>query len=665
MSYSREQQDLAALEMSDLYDNLISTRAATGLMSSASSSLAVRTARERGHNIDGKLGMHTGHYTSFAGVDIVAQMVLPDEAPMTIGELQTISYSIHRENHPVRTLGHTSPIAFVRSGRCIPAGEKVYIQGQGLVPIEKVQAGDLVQSSGSAFNRVSNVFNQGVKPVFELRLRNGHTLRASYDHPISTERGWVKMEDIEPEDKVHVVGFCPSPNTDYDIDDNVLKLIALLIGDGHMRQYPKKSGSIEHRIGLAIAKTEMDTVGYESEKMLNALGIPFRDDYSEGCVNRSISVCTNGNAKTDWRLREYNKLHEALLKFGLYGTLSHSKFIPQELIAGMSPRQVSLFLRYLLATDGYYTIGKHGKIAAEYSSTSSTLIDGLRVLLLKLGVRSTRRERKTAGMQGGRSNIVSRHNSHTLTITGLNLLRLYRKSGILGKDSKIEPYIPEIRSRIKNVYLDLKPKKFLKLAQSAILKNHSSLKEFRNHNIYNYNLPGISPRRALQLAGLINDRDFTIEVNRLIDELIDSYEDVYSEPVVAIDRLLDQPVYDLEVEGRHAFVCEGIIVHNTIAGSMIFTVFNNYAFYRLSRYQDALSSGLYPLADMLPPFDMVLTFANEYGIFSKMKILGLTFVDEGGTMSIDDLITESTLTYMARGIQPLTGFAADRPTDFF
>ena len=103
----------------------------------------------------------------------------------------------------------------------------------------------------------------------------------------------------------------------------------------------------------------------------------------------------------------------------------------------------------------------------------------------------------------------------------------------------------------------------------------------------------------------------------------------------------------------------------TIAGSMIFTVFNNYAFYKLTQFQDAIDSGLFPLADMLPPMDIVLTFANEYGIFSKLKIYGLTFIDEGGTMSIDDLITESTMTYMARGIQPLTRFHAGSSTDFY
>lgn len=94
----------------------------------------------------------------------------------------------------------------------------------------------------------------------------------------------------------------------------------------------------------------------------------------------------------------------------------------------------------------------------------------------------------------------------------------------------------------------------------------------------------------------------------------------------------------------------------TIAGSMIFTQFNEYAFYRIDAYRKLLADtkGFYaPLADMLPPFDVVFTMFNEYGLAAKMKIFGITVVDEGATMSIDDLITEQTYTYMARGIQPL------------
>ena len=94
----------------------------------------------------------------------------------------------------------------------------------------------------------------------------------------------------------------------------------------------------------------------------------------------------------------------------------------------------------------------------------------------------------------------------------------------------------------------------------------------------------------------------------------------------------------------------------TIAGSLIFTQFDKYFFYKLSSFQEHLKSNLYALSDMLPPFDVTISFANESGSFSKLKIYGITIVDEGSTMSVDDLITEQTFTYMARGIQPLINY---------
>jgi hypothetical protein len=90
----------------------------------------------------------------------------------------------------------------------------------------------------------------------------------------------------------------------------------------------------------------------------------------------------------------------------------------------------------------------------------------------------------------------------------------------------------------------------------------------------------------------------------------------------------------------------------TIAGSMIFTNFDKYTFYRLKKFKDPMMSGYYPLADMLPPFDIVVSFANEYGNFSRLRIFGVNIVDEGST----DLVTESTYTFMARGIQPMIDY---------
>lgn len=100
----------------------------------------------------------------------------------------------------------------------------------------------------------------------------------------------------------------------------------------------------------------------------------------------------------------------------------------------------------------------------------------------------------------------------------------------------------------------------------------------------------------------------------------------------------------------------------TIAGSLIFTQFDSYAFYRLAQYKQlvygtrANAQPMFPLADMLPPFDMILTYANEYGELARSKVMGMIFVDEGGTVSVEDIITEQTYTWMASGIQPITAY---------
>jgi hypothetical protein len=115
----------------------------------------------------------------------------------------------------------------------------------------------------------------------------------------------------------------------------------------------------------------------------------------------------------------------------------------------------------------------------------------------------------------------------------------------------------------------------------------------------------------------------------------------------------NSPIRTLGHSNVRGFVKGG----RTIAGSLIFTVFNEYFWYKIDEFKSYLSrtNGFFaPLADMLPPFDIVFTFFNEYGSSSKMKIYGVTIIDEGQVMSIDDILTEQTYSFMARGIQPIT-----------
>lgn len=55
-------------------------------------------------------------------------------------------------------------------------------------------------------------------------------------------------------------------------------------------------------------------------------------------------------------------------------------------------------------------------------------------------------------------------------------------------------------------------------------------------------------------------------------------------------------------------------------------------------------------ADQIPPFDITLTAANEYGDLAVARVYGVEFLNEGWGISIDDLVSEKQYTYLARKV---------------
>lgn len=101
----------------------------------------------------------------------------------------------------------------------------------------------------------------------------------------------------------------------------------------------------------------------------------------------------------------------------------------------------------------------------------------------------------------------------------------------------------------------------------------------------------------------------------------------------------------------------------TVAGSLVFTVFDDHVIKRVISYglrgvpynsipKDDMEDMLENLKmDELPPIDITITLKNELGNESVLAIRGVTFIDEGQVMSIEDMITEQTMSYMARDVE--------------
>jgi hypothetical protein len=108
--------------------------------------------------------------------------------------------------------------------------------------------------------------------------------------------------------------------------------------------------------------------------------------------------------------------------------------------------------------------------------------------------------------------------------------------------------------------------------------------------------------------------------------------------------------------------------YRTIAGTLVFTVFDRHVILNtiregiLNQYtgdnadfnSESFEFARNFVTDEMPPFDITLSFINEYGHASSMTIYGITIVDEGQVMSIQDILTENTMSYMACGIDMMT-----------
>lgn len=99
----------------------------------------------------------------------------------------------------------------------------------------------------------------------------------------------------------------------------------------------------------------------------------------------------------------------------------------------------------------------------------------------------------------------------------------------------------------------------------------------------------------------------------------------------------------------------------TIGGSMIFTIFNEHALSQLIRsmgdsytYGERDSELTSLLPDQLPPVDLTIVFANEYGSLSDFRLYGVEWFTDGSVFSIDDLLSEQTMSFVCRDADVMT-----------
>jgi hypothetical protein len=94
----------------------------------------------------------------------------------------------------------------------------------------------------------------------------------------------------------------------------------------------------------------------------------------------------------------------------------------------------------------------------------------------------------------------------------------------------------------------------------------------------------------------------------------------------------------------------------TIAGTIILTEMGVDAlltFLQTVVVSDNSKDSQFTKTDQLPPFNITMVFANEEGFASARRIMGVEFLNDGTVYSVQDLLTERTISWMAADFTPL------------
>ena len=111
-----------------------------------------------------------------------------------------------------------------------------------------------------------------------------------------------------------------------------------------------------------------------------------------------------------------------------------------------------------------------------------------------------------------------------------------------------------------------------------------------------------------------------------------------------------RPQYVLDAPDANALFASDIVRGNGASIASTISQLENAAITDLnSEWALALPS----YTDQVLPFNVTLAGANEYGAMCAAKILGIEILNEGSGISVDDAVTESQATFVARAIEPL------------
>ncbi len=432
-------------------------------------------------------------------------------------------------------------------GKCLHEDSLITLEDGSQVKIKDLDSDTNVISLNSDLKLHSmpkvELYKREVDSIIELKLRSGKTIKLTPEHPLLTVKGWCRTSDLTIGRKIATPRIINAFGNNT-LPEHEIKILSYLLAEGHV-----SNGFI-----LFTNKDEQIMNDFiQSIKIFdNTLEIKDHGKYSVRVVANKPFIVKQKSTKnqkgqfTSQHVFESRKssLHIWLEKLQLYTKLSYEKEINNEIFT-LNERLTSIFLNRLFSCDGSIYSKKECFWTITYSTSSEKMIKQVQHLLLKFGILSRFKMKKT--------NV---HNTYELHIYGESVSKFIDKIGFFGykekrlKKARSETVNIKRNSNVdtipKEIWDSYSPKSWTEIGKKIGYKHPKAMRESI--------LYSTTRQKLLQIA--------KADESDLLERLATS--DIYWDEIVGIEKIEStQTVYDITVPQTHNFVANDIIVHNS------------------------------------------------------------------------------------------------------
>ena len=379
------------------------------------------------------------------------------------------------------------------------------------------------------------VWSVGEKPVTRVTLASGRAIRATDEHLLYGSRGWVRVADLKPGDRLAIARTVPEPTKMIRWPEERIVLLGQLVGAAsYLVNQPMRYSTASEENSRAVEEAARNEFGAKVTR------------YRGRGKWHQLLISGNGNR---WHPAGVNLW---LRDLGIFGQRSHEKRLPREVFR-LCNEQIALLLRHLWATDGSICCrlaGSKGSAGVYFCTASEGLAKDVAALLLRLGIVSRIRPVQKANYRP----------VYNVYVYGVDQQKHFlEKVGAFGpRIAPADKLWEELAFIESNPNVDTLPNEVFLKVKTAIAEKGISHREMAA-------LRGTAYGGSYQFAFAPSRSLFMEYANILDNDTLRGWamSDLFWDRVIDLSAEGVEEVFDLTVSGPASWLADGIISHNS------------------------------------------------------------------------------------------------------